>query len=152
VGTDDSYALDYSIETGLAHVFHLASDDTAFDAGTVIETLGIQSELSVNILTSLDIPGLKGLIAKLTGNGSFYAKVSKAVDKYETGQIDACTLSERLNSALHQLNAYENQLDSKIKRVKLLENERSDLQAGCKDMRSMIAELEEYALSACLGD
>jgi hypothetical protein len=152
VGTDDSYALDYRIETGLAHVFRLASDDAAFKPETVIKTLGTQCELSVNILTSFDIPGLKGLIAKLTGNGSFYTKVSKAVDKYENGQIDACTLSERLNSALHQLNAYENQLESKIKRSKISVDQRSGLRAGCKDMRSMIAGLEEYALSACLDD
>lgn len=122
--------------------------DVTFDTGTVVDALETESGSSVETLTQANPPGVNGIIAKLTGNGSVIAKVATAEAEYANGDIDTDTYIDRLSDALVQLDGYDEQLADKIASGKIEEPEASNLQAYSANMKTMINNLINEAASS----
>lgn len=86
------------------------------------------------------------MIGKLTGNGGVAAKVAKAKDDYESGDIDGYTYIDRLNEALDKLDAYDAQLEEKIDSGKILDSEASALLEKSAIMWTSIINLISIAM------
>ena len=97
--------------------------DVNIDAAAVAGAIELKCEESVGILTQANPPGVKGMISKLTGNGSVAAKVANAVYDYADCTIDANTYIDKLDAALNQLDAYDAQLEVKIDSGKIKGND-----------------------------
>jgi hypothetical protein len=115
--------------------------DVNIDAATVVGAIELKCEESAGILTQANPPGVKGMISKLTGNGSVAAKVADAVYDYADCNIDANTYIDKLNAALNQLDAYDAQVEAKIDSGKIKGNDASLLK-GYSDDASL---LEAYS-------
>jgi len=148
--------------SGSAYVFKLTPSD--IDTVNVVDALESNCQLSVEILLKLTSPlgvkgmstkkltsppGVKGMISKLTGNGSFAAKVAKAENDYANGNIDACTYFDELDGALNQLEGYDEQLEGKIYSGKIVDHEASELQTYSANMWILINDLISDANFSC---
>jgi hypothetical protein len=154
---------DNGLNSGSAYVFKLTPSD--IDTVNVVEDLESNCQLSVEILLKLtsplgvkgmstkklnSLPGVKGMISKLTGNGSFAAKVAKAENDYANGNIDTCTYLDKLDGALGQLEGYDEQLEDKIHSGKIVDPEASKLlQIYSENMWNMINDLISDAAFSC---
>jgi hypothetical protein len=154
---------DNGLNSGSAYVFKLTPSD--IDTVNVVEDLESNCQLSVEILLKLtsplgvkgmstkklnSLPGVKGMISKLTGNGSFAAKVAKAENDYANGNIDTCTYLDKLDGALGQLEGYDEQLEDKIHSGKIVDPEASKLlQTYSENMWNMINDLISDAAFSC---
>jgi hypothetical protein len=154
---------DKGLNSGSAYVFKLTPSD--IDTVNVVEDLESNCQLSVEILLKLtsplgvkgmstkklnSLPGVKGMISKLTGNGSFAAKVAKAENDYANGNIDTCTYLDKLDGALGQLEGYDEQLEDKIHSGKIVDPEASKLlQTYSENMWNMINDLISDAAFSC---
>jgi hypothetical protein len=139
-------------------------DDT-FDTVTVVDALVSTCQSSVTILeqtSSLGVKGkigkklkltspagVKGMISKLAGKGSFAAKVVKAEYDYANGNIDACTYLDKLDGALSQLEGYDEQLEDKIDIDKTVDPDEASLQRDSTTMWIMINDLISDAVLSC---
>jgi len=119
--------------------------DSTFNEDTVADQVENEVVVIVESLTAIQVSGGNGMISKLAGNGGVAAKVANAVDAYGAGLIDLQTYVEELNSALNKLGSFENQLNAKINKGKIVEPEATLLTEALISMEATIQTLLDNA-------
>jgi hypothetical protein len=119
--------------------------DSEFNSDQATAWLQADAAVVVSMLAVLNPPGVNGLIAKLTGNGSVLEKVSTAVSQFAAGEINDSTYVSRLDAALLQLDDLEAQVAAKIASGKIGSEDGDHLLAEIGSMRATILALREQA-------
>ena len=122
--------------------------DSEFNEETVVDALEDESSTCVDTLNEANPPGVDGMINKISGNGGVANKVNKAVADYTDGRIDTETYLDRLYEAMDKLDSFDNQLTAKINNGQIVEPEASELWLYSSNMREMINNLINDAMSS----
>ena len=122
--------------------------DSEFNEETVVDVLEDESSTCVDTLNEANPPGVDGMINKISGNGGVANKVNKAVADYTDGRIDTETYLDRLYEAMDKLDSFDNQLTAKINNGQIVEPEASELWLYSSNMREMINNLINDAMSS----
>ena len=119
--------------------------DSNIDTGSIAQHVENEVAAIVQIFTALNVPGGNGMISKFTGNGGVIKKVSSAILAFEGGYIDLATYVSELDGALSMLKAFDNQVEAKISKGKIVDPDASAIVAASAEIRTTIGNLKVAA-------
>jgi hypothetical protein len=108
---------------------------------TAVVAMSEEISAAVAEISSADPPGGTGMISKLTGNGGVIEVVGNAVTAFTLGSIDADAYLSELETALSKLDAFENQLQAKVRNGQISDPQATNLSDSIVSMRAIIEDL-----------
>jgi hypothetical protein len=119
--------------------------DTTINAGSIAQHVEDKVAYIVRFFTTINVSGGNGMISKLTGNGGVIKKMSSAISAYNGGYIDLATYVSELDGALSMLDAFDNQIEAKISKGKIIEPYATAILDASAEIRNTINNLKVAA-------